>query len=361
MKIKHSKKIVVAMSGGVDSSVAATLLKKQGYDCIGIFLKFWKDPKCLIARDNTCCDQESLIAARQVASKLEMPFYVLDVSQKFKKDVVDYYIREYENGRTPNPCVVCNKKIKFGWLLEKAKELGAKYLATGHYARISLAGRLLKAKDTSKDQTYFLWQLTKDELERIRFPLGNYSKSEVRKMAHDFGLSIAEKKDSQDICFIEKGKNNDFLTHYAKKLIEPGQILDVKGNILGTHDGLMFYTLGQRHGLKEIQIKDKTGGFEPAYVVKLKPDRNQLIVGGKKDLYKNTLNAKNINLLGKWPKVFSCQAKIRYQSELVQVEVTQQSNKLVSVVLGKPQRAITPGQSIVFYKGSEVIGGGIIK
>ena len=364
-RTKNSR-IVVAISGGVDSSVAAALLKKKNYDVVGIFLKFWS-PYAKAAsdkttrRENICCNQEALFSARQVAAKLEIPFYVLDVSKEFKREVVDYYIREYENGRTPNPCVVCNKKIKFGWLMEKAKELGAKYLATGHYARIK-NNKLLKAKDKKKDQTYFLWQLSQDQLKHILFPIGDYTKQEVRALAKKFGLHVAEKRESQDICFIEKGKNNDFLAHYARKLLKPGKIVDSKGKLLGIHKGSVFYTLGQRHGLTGIQLKRQTGGFEPAYVIKLEPGKNRVIIGSKRDLYNNKLEVKNINLLSKWPTVLACQASIRYGHPAESCRITKLLNcRQIKVVFDKPQCAITPGQSIVFYKGNEVIGGGIIK
>jgi tRNA-specific 2-thiouridylase len=298
-------KIVVGMSGGVDSSAAAALLKKQGFSVIGVFLKFWSPPRalahadckadfCRLPEENSCCNMESLRRAREVAEILDIPFYVFDVSAKFKKEIVDYYIEEYKNGRTPNPCVKCNKLIKFGWLLDKAKELGAEYVATGHYARTrtyankqfsaDLGGsRLLKAVDEKKDQTYFLWQLNQDQLQHILFPLGDYKKSEVRVLAKKFKLPVAEKKDSQDVCFVPNNDNKKFLKYFLPDN-KPGKIVDGFGKVLGSHQGLYNYTIGQRHSLKNIQIKDKNNQFVPAYVVKIDSKNNQIVIGQEKDL-----------------------------------------------------------------------------
>jgi tRNA-specific 2-thiouridylase len=405
-KINHKKpRVVVAMSGGVDSSVAAALLKKNGYDIIGVFLKFWHDSKCKNAKENMCCSADAANDARQVAEKLAIPFYVLNASKEFKKEVVDYYINEYQSGRTPNPCVICNKFIKFGWLLKKAKELGANYLATGHYARIkcSLASSqkgvrsieassqsldfqwrlrptfcdsassqfsLYKAKDVKKDQTYFLWQLNQDQLRHVLFPIGNYTKTQVRKLAVKFGLSTAEKKESQNVCFIPDGDNEKFLKSYINKLNKKGKIIDTGGNVLGTHRGLAYYTIGQRHGLIEnSDIKIQKSRFfgeknksriPPIYVVKLNIDNNLLIIGEKKELLSKVLFADNVNWISE-PKLTKIKAKIRYghkESDCCVANITK--NKL-KVEFMESQMSVTPGQSVVFYSKNELLGGAIIQ
>lgn len=397
----NKPKVVVGMSGGVDSSVAAALLKKQNYNVIGVFLKFWTDPFCSgKSKENTCCNQEALLQARKVALMLDIPFYVLDVSKEFKKSVVDYYIDEYQNGRTPNPCVECNKFIKFGWLLDKAKELGAEFIATGHYTRIKSSEQnfssqttpkkrfaflgshlvqknslprfsLQNSKDTNKDQTYFLWQLNQEQLKHVLFPIGDYKKPEIRDLARKFKLPTAEKKESQGICFIPDRDNVGFLSRHIEKLAKPGKIVDVDGNILGKHKGLAYYTIGQRHGLEGIQLK-VSGGIPPAYVVKLNIEKNQLIVGEEKDLYQKELTAEKVNwidpTINNQLSTINCEAKIRYGhpankcqvSSVKSIEGVIGQNK-IKVIFEKPQRAITPGQSIVFYKKDELIGGGIIK
>jgi len=380
--VNHNQKIVVAMSGGVDSSVAASMLKEQGFDVIGIFLKFWHEPKCADARENICCSKEAADSARAVADKLKIPFYVLDASKEFKREVVDYYIKEYDSGRTPNPCVMCNKFIKFGWLINKAKELGANFLATGHYARLqrefSISNfqfpknsqisnnkfqmKLLKGKDQKKDQSYFLWQLDKDQLKHVLFPVGDCTKEEVRKLARKFNLPTAEKKESQNVCFVPDGDNQSFLKRHTNKLIKSGNIVDLKGNILGTHKGLIGYTVGQRHGLEGVQLVSLASGFRKVYVIKLNVDKNELVVGGEQDLYKNELIAGNINLIN--PRVAyqsGITTKIRYGCLESKCKISKMAPDKIKIIFDHPQRAITPGQSIVFYKKDELIGGGIIQ
>jgi tRNA-specific 2-thiouridylase len=403
-KINRKKpRVVVAMSGGVDSSVAAAILKKNEYDVIGVFLKFWHDPKCKNAKENICCSVDAANDARQVAEKLAIPFYVLDASKEFKKEVVDYYINEYQSGRTPNPCVMCNKFIKFGWLLKKAKELGANYLATGHYAKIkdsfssSQKGvhsieavanatfqwrsrptfcdsvhsfSLYRARDAKKDQTYFLWQLNQDQLRHILFPLGGYTKLEVRNFAKKFGLLTAEKKESQNVCFIPDGDNEKFLTGYINKLNRKGKIIDTSGNVLGTHQGLAYYTIGQRHGLienSEVKIRKSKFWCEknksripPIYVVKLNIDSNLLIVGERKELLSKVLFADNVNWINK-PKLIKMKAKIRYGHKESDCRVTNITKNKLKVEFMEPQMSVTPGQSVVFYSKNELLGGGIIQ
>lgn len=414
-------RVMVGMSGGVDSSVAAALLVKQGYQVIGVFLKFWSDPKCKNRKENTCCNYQSLVAARSVAEKLKIPFYVFDVSREFKKEVVDYFISEYDSGRTPNPCVVCNKKIKFGWMLEQAKKLGCDYIATGHYARLRretlntkfetlnkfqipnkfeirnsifetnhkskiINHKLFRSKDKKKDQSYFLWQLDQKQLAHILFPIGDYTKEEVRKMAKKWQLPTAQKKESQDLCFISRDQG-DFLADYAEKLNQPGEVVDLEGNVLGRHKGLCYYTVGQRQGLNGVQLKTKSeklktknlksnhkssiinhksqiSGFQPTYVLKLDIDNNQLVVGLKKDLYSNSLEAERVNFLPNTNKTKyeknQYQAKIRYGARAAKCKVLSAKGNTIQVKFQEPQRAITPGQSVVFYQNEELIGGGII-
>jgi len=381
-------KVICAMSGGLDSSVAATLLKRAGFDVIGVFMKFWSPPKKngLIGAPNRCCSPEAEIRARKVANILKIPFYVFDFSKEFKKRIVDYFLEEHKKGNTPNPCVVCNKEIKFGLLLEKALSLGADFVATGHYARKVQGSkckmqnnnskfkifRLLRAKDKNKDQSYFLWMLNQEQLKRILFPIGDYKREEVEKLARKFKLPVLKAKKSVEICFIQT-TISDFLKEYLKE--KPGLIVekisvnrDKKHSnfkILGKHRGLWFYTIGQRKGI------GLSGG--PYWVLDKDVKNNLLIVTkNEKDLLKKELICKNVNWIsGKEPKLpLEIKAKIRYKTEFAKAiiyptfshlrECANIKDKVYRVIFEKPQRAITPGQSVVFYKGQEVLGGGII-
>jgi len=364
-------KVVIAISGGVDSSVAAALLKKQGFDVIGIFMKFWKDPSTSSgqADENRCCSTESEKLARLVAKKLGIPFYVLNIEKEFKKKVVDYFLKEYKNGNIPNPCVVCNKEIKFGFLIKKALSLGADFVATGHYTRLRREfpisklqfpnkskipiSKLLKGKDKNKDQSYFLWQLNQKQLSHILFPVGEYTKPEVRKLAKKFKLPTAEIPESQEVCFVQD-ETNDFLKKYLKT--KPGEIIDIKGKKMGKHEGLWFYTIGQRRGLKVPQ--------GPYYVVNKDFKKNILIVSkNQKDLEKKELVADDVNWIsGKEPKLpLKIKVKIRYRADFSFATICKIQNTKYKIQFNKPQRAITPGQSAVFYKGNELLGGGIIE
>ena len=391
MKIKPNKKIVVAMSGGVDSSVAAALLKKaaclpagRGFDVVGVFMKFWKDGK---SSDNRCCSVESERLAELVAKQIGIPFYVLDVEKEFKKKVVDYFLQEYKKGNTPNPCVVCNKEIKFGVLIKKALSLGADFVATGHYARTSLGNqiffagaplrvrrasknllprlKLLKGRDENKDQSYFLWQLSQEQLSHVLFPVGGYTKTEVRKLAKKFKLLTAETPESQEVCFVQKD-TNDFLRKYLKS--NPGKIVDKTGKILGEHQGLWFYTIGQRRGLEIPQ--------GPFYVVDKDFKNNILVVSkNRKDLLKKEFTASDVNWISpvdlsrqsrgsataKPSGPISAEVKIRYKSVLAKSRILDAGGNKVKIIFSKPQQAITPGQSAVFYKGGKVLGGGVIE
>jgi tRNA-specific 2-thiouridylase len=373
-----AERVICAMSGGLDSSVAAALLKRAGFNVIGVFMKFWSEPQKdgLIGSSNRCCAPEAEIRARKVAKILKIPFYVFDFSKEFKERIVDYFLEGYKKGITPNPCVVCNKEIKFGLLLEKALSLDADFVATGHYARKIQNSqckmqnenskckifKLLRAKDKSKDQSYFLWMLNQEQLKRILFPIGDYTREEVENLARKFKLPVLGIKKSVEICFVQTTVN-DFLKKYLKE--RPGKIVDTKGKILGEHKGLWFYTIGQRKGI------GLSGG--PYWVLDKDPKRNLLIVTkNEKDLLKKELICKNVNwILGKEPKLpLKIKIKIRYRTEFAKATIHSTfshlrkcaniKNKIYKVVFEKPQRAITPGQSVVFYKGEEVLGGGII-
>jgi len=355
------KRIIVAMSGGVDSSVAAALLKKQGYDVIGIFMKLWTEDRSglsttLEVKENICCSAEAATTARAVADKLKIPFYVVNFQDEFKKSVVDYYINEYEQGRTPNPCVICNRDIKGELLMKKVLDLEADFLATGHYARIDSKNRkyhLLESKDKNKDQTYFLWQLTQKHLSKLLFPVGEYSKSEIRRLAAKWHLPTAERKESQGICFIPDRNISRFLRRYAKKMLKPGPIIDTEDKKIGIHSGLIDYTIGQRERLG-------LGGPKANFVVKLESSINTLVVGDEKDLYSKTLFADSLNWIVTPPRKKTIGGKIRYGHRIEKCKIKNLSNK-IKIEFVKPQRAITPGQSIVFYQREEIVGGGVIK
>jgi len=355
-----NEKVVIAMSGGIDSSVAAALLKRAGFNVISVFMKFWSEPEKngLVGVSNRCCSPEAEIRARKVAKILKIPFYVFNFSKEFKKRIVDYFLEGYKKGITPNPCVVCNKEIKFGILLEKILKLDANFLATGHYARKvqdskSKIQKLLRAKDKNKDQSYFLWMLNQNQLKRILFPIGNYTRKEVENLAKKFKLPVLRARKSVEICFVET-TINDFLKKYLKE--KPGKIVDKKGKILGEHKGLWFYTIGQRKGIK------LSGG--PYWVLNKDLKKNLLIVTkDEKDLYKKELICKNVNWIsGIEPTLpLKVKAKIRYRHKPALAIINRTSKpKVYSLKFKVAQRAITPGQSVVFYKGEKVLGGGII-
>lgn len=335
------KRVIVAMSGGVDSSVSAALLKEAGFDVAGVFMKFWHPKNS--SGQNRCCSVESEKKARMVCQKLGIPFYVINMEREFKEKVVDYFISEYKAGRTPNPCVVCNYEIKFGLLLDKALKMGGDFIATGHYARIE-GGRLMKGADKDKDQSYFLWRLNRKQLKRVLFPVGGYKKKEVRELARKFGLITAEASESQEVCFIS-GQTDDFLRKYIKN--KPGKIL-FKGKAIGEHQGLWFYTIGQRKGIR------LSGG--PFYVVSKDMKNNALVVSkDKKDLMKKEMRVSSVNWISKVKFPLKAEVKIRYRHKSANATVNKRT-----VLFDKPQKAITSGQSAVFYDKEELLGGGII-
>ncbi|MBN1384766.1 MAG: tRNA 2-thiouridine(34) synthase MnmA [Elusimicrobia bacterium] len=353
----RKKRIVVAMSGGVDSSTAACLLLNQGYDVIGVSMRLFSPEKI---SDSGCCGVQGIDDAKSVAQKIGIPFYALDYEKEFEKKVISYFCKEYENGRTPNPCVVCNEEMKFGILLKKAESLGADYIATGHYARIGYDKSnkryfLKKGKDKSKDQSYFLFSLSQEQLSRTLFPLGNYTKNEIRQLAKKFGLRIHDKPASQEICFVEDANYREFIrTRINANKTKPGIIVDTKGNIMGKHKGIAFYTIGQREGI---------GSYgKPFYVVAIDSGKNKIVIGEKDEVFSDSLIAEDINWIDPIRAGIGVRvkAKIRYQHSEADAVVSHLNNNRVKVRFAKPQRAITPGQAVVFYKGDKVIGGGWI-
>lgn len=344
--VKKNKKVLVAMSGGVDSSTAAKILVKKGYQCIGVFMR--------LGICGSCCDEG---ATRRVCQKLGIRFYPVDLSHQFKKEVKDYFLDAYQRGLTPNPCVACNKFIKFGELLKIARKLGCYHLATGHYVKLKKIGKkykIYRPADKKKDQTYFLYNLTQESLKHILFPLGDFKKEKIREEADKEKLPCL-KKESQDICFLP-GDHNVFLKDYIKP--KKGPIKTLSGKKLSEHKGLPFYTIGQRKGIE-------IGGTGPYYAVRADYKTNTLYVtkdSKEPALFRDILKAKNVNWLGvnepKYP--LNCQAVIRYRHKEVPCVVKSGKKSLILVKFESLQRAITPGQSVVFYKGSELLGGGII-
>lgn len=362
MGIKQHQKVVVAMSGGVDSSVAAALLKEQGHEVIGITMQVWPSKKAF----GGCCSLEAVNDAKRVAERLNIQHYTLNFRDVFKEKVIDNFVEEYKNGRTPNPCIRCNQFIKFDHLARKARELGVKFIATGHYARIESRKQntehgtrgfiLKKGADKRKDQAYVLYMMNQESLAHTLFPLGNLAKDEVRRMAKGLGLPVAEKEESQEICFVEDDDYGRFLKEVYPEAVKPGSIMDQKGNILGMHGGIAFYTLGQRKGI---------GAHKglPKYVIQIDREKNAIVIGDQEDTLGNEVTAGQLNYVsGEAPPApLDVTAKIRYNSPEAPAVLYPLDKGEARVVFKKPQRAITPGQSMVFYKGDEVIGGGIIQ
>ncbi len=361
-------RVVVAMSGGVDSSVAAALLVQQGYEVIGIMLRLWAEesPNGASTNTNRCCTPEAVADARAIAEMLGIPFYDIHAEQVFKTRVVDSWIAAYANATTPNPCFTCNRSVRFGFLLQKARALGADFLATGHYARVVYDAqstppryRLLKGRDLRKDQSYVLHVLGQRELAHAMFPVGEYTKEEVRQLARQFGLPTAERPESQDLCFLTQGDYRSFLLRHAPEVARPGPILNTRGEVIGQHEGLPFYTIGQRKGL---HIHPRTAHTEPLYVLRLDPERNALIVGTAQELGRQTAFVPHMHYVSGAPPAepLRCTAKIRYRAPEVPGWLKPLPDGGAIFEFDQPQRDITPGQGLVCYLGDEVIGGGVI-
>lgn len=356
----EKKKVVVGMSGGVDSSVAAYLLKEQGYDVIGVTMQIWQDEDRAIQEENGgCCGLSAVDDARRVAADLGIPYYVMNFKKEFKRDVIDYFIEEYRQGRTPNPCIACNRYVKWESLLKRSLDIGADYIATGHYARIVKLdnGRytLMRSATLAKDQTYALYNLTQEQLSRTLMPVGEYSKDEVREIAERINLQVASKPDSQDICFVPDGDYASFIEETTGEKVVPGNFVDLDGNILGQHKGIIHYTVGQRKGLGLSLGK-------PVFVLEIRPETNEVVIGDNKDALSDMLRANRINFMSVEDlegekRVF---AKIRYNHKGAWCTVKKSGEDEILCTFEEPQRAITPGQAVVLYDGDYVFGGGTI-
>ena len=354
-------RVVVGMSGGVDSSVAAWLLKEQGYDVIGVTMQIWQDEDaCSVEENGGCCGLSAVEDARRVAAALDIPYYVMNFKKEFKEQVIDYFTAEYLDGRTPNPCIACNRYVKWEALLDRSLSIGADYIATGHYARIEKLenGRyaLRRASVPGKDQTYALYNLTQEQLKRTLMPDGDYSKDQVRKFAADLGLQVADKPDSQDICFVPDGDYASFIRETTGKEIPEGNFVAPDGKVLGRHRGIIHYTVGQRKGL------GLALGY-PAFVLEIRPETNEVVIGTYEESLTRTLKADRLNFMAiedltEPRRVF---AKIRYNHKGAWCTVEKTGGDEITCTFEEPIRAVTPGQAVVLYDGEYVLGGGTIK
>ena len=349
----EKKKVLLGMSGGVDSSVAAILLQEQGYEVYGVTLKLWEEE----GKESTCCNLDATLGAKRVCDKLGIPHYTLNAKDQFQKYVIQDFICQYKNCRTPNPCIECNKYLKFGYMYQKAKELGIEYIATGHYAKVEEKDGwfyLKKGEDASKDQSYVLYSLKQEQLSHIIFPLGVYSKTEIRKIAEENNFLNARKKDSQDICFVPDGDYAEFIERYLGKTYPKGNFVDVNGNVLGEHQGIIRYTNGQRKGLGLAFGK-------PMYVADKNIDDNTVTLCTNDELFSKELTANDFNWLIPNPaKEIKCSARVRYNMREQPAAAYILDNGNVKVVFDEPQRAITKGQAVVLYDGETLLGGGTI-
>lgn len=354
------KKVVVGMSGGVDSSVAAWLLLQKGYDVMGVTMQIWQDEVPEQVEENGgCCGLSAVDDARRVASRLEIPYYVMNFKQDFKENVIDYFMDEYLKGHTPNPCIACNRYVKWESLLKRSMDIGADYIATGHYARIEKLpnGRyaLRKSATSAKDQTYALYNLTQEQLSKTLMPVGEYTKDQIRTFAEELGLPVAHKPDSQEICFVPDGDYAKFIEENSGKKIPEGNFVWTDGTVIGKHKGITHYTIGQRKGLGLAMGR-------PVVVTEIRPETSEVVIGEADDVFRTTLRADRLN----WMSVPDIEgearflAKIRYNHSGSMCTVRKIEEDLVECTFDEPVRAVTPGQAVVFYDGDYVAGGGTI-
>lgn len=354
------KTVVVGMSGGVDSSVAAYLLKEQGYHVIGVTMQIWQDEDvCTLEHEGGCCGLSAVDDARRVADVLSIPYYVMNFKQEFQENVIDYFIREYRQGRTPNPCIACNRYVKWESLLHRSMEIGADYIATGHYARIRQLenGRFAIANSVTakKDQTYALYNLTQEQLKRTLMPVGEYDKERIRQIAEEAGLPVAHKPDSMEICFVPDGDYASFIETSTGEKSAPGNFVDVQGNVLGQHKGIIHYTVGQRKGL------GLALGY-PAFVLQIRPDTNEVVVGTMEENLSHNVFVREMNFMGdsEFDENADYIGKIRYNHAGSPCRIYQREDNLYECIFPEAQRGVTPGQALVLYRDGVVAGGGTI-